>query len=219
MAVRLIVRAEHTGLQARAEVKSHITRIKITALLNALVVEKQAPHVHGANTGTIHAIPVGDSVISQMHASLNLRRSTWLKSQRHHNPTPLQFHFLSAFSINAENNGIKVPIEVNGIHLLIMKLDTGAGVSVILQETYNRHFKETPPQPSDAHLHTYTRHTVQVSGQFLVQLKYQNQNVTVPLLGRNWLSCVKLDWKKIHSIHASDQGLTPDVKSQLHTTV
>ena len=70
---------------------------------------------------------------------------------------------------------------------------------------------------------------VQVSGQFLVQLKYQNQKVAVPLLvvkgcgpllfGRNWLSRVKLDWKKICSIRVSDPGLTPDVKSQLHNTV
>lgn len=110
-----------------------------------------------------------------------------------------------------------------------MELDTGAGVSIISQETYNRHFKETPLQPSDTLLHTYTGDPVQVSGQFLVQLKYQNQRVTVPLLvvkgsgpsffGRNWLSCVKLDWKKICSIHVSDPGLTSEVKSQLHNTV
>ena len=80
MAVRLIVRAEHTGLQARAEAKSHLTRIKLAALLNAPVAEKQATHVPSANTGTIHAIPVADRVISQMHASLNLRRFTLLKS-------------------------------------------------------------------------------------------------------------------------------------------
>jgi len=88
---------------------------------------------------------------------------------------------LSVFSINAENKGIEVPVELNGIHLL-MELDTGAGVSIISQETYNRHFKETTLQPCDTRLHTYTGHPVQVSGQFLVQLKYQNQNVTVPLL-------------------------------------
>ena len=39
------------------------------------------------------------------------------------------------------------------------------------------------------------------------------------LLGRNWLSCVILDWKKICSIRLSDPGLTQDGKSQLHNTV
>ena len=110
-----------------------------------------------------------------------------------------------------------------------MELDTGAGVSIISKETYNRHFKETPLKLSNTHLHTYTEHPVLVSGQFLVQRKYQNQNVTVPLLivkgsrpslfGTNWLSCVKLDWKEICSTPVSDPGLIPDVESQLHTTV
>ena len=119
-------------------------------------------------------------------------------------------------------------VERNGIHSLI-ELDTGAGVSIISQETYNRHFKETPLQPSVTLLQTYTGHPVQVSGQFPVKLEYQNQNVTVPLLvvkgsgpslfGRNWLSRVKLDWKKICSIRVSDPGLPQDVKTQLHTTV
>ena len=44
--------------------------------LNALVAKKQATRVPSANIGTIHAIPVDDRVTSQMHASLNLRRST-----------------------------------------------------------------------------------------------------------------------------------------------
>ena len=135
---------------------------------------------------------------------------------------------LSIFNISTENDGIEAPVERNGIHSL-MELDTGAGVSIISQETYNRHFKETPLQPSVTLLQTYTGHPVQVSGQFPVKLEYQKQNVTVPLLvvkgsgpslfGRNWLSHVKLDWKKICSIRVSDPGLPQDVKTQLHTTV
>lgn len=88
---------------------------------------------------------------------------------------------LSIFNINTENNGTEVPVGLNGIHFL-MELDTGAGVSIISRETYKKHFLETPLQSSNTHLHTYTGHPVHVSGQFLVQLKYQNQNVTVPLL-------------------------------------
>ena len=93
----LVVRAEQPGLQERAEANSHLTRIKITALLNALVVEKQVTHVPSANIGTIHAIPVGDRLVSsQRHASLYLRRST--RSQKRHNSTSLQVYFLSQSS-------------------------------------------------------------------------------------------------------------------------
>ena len=63
-----------------------------------------------------------------------------------------------------------------------MESDVGAGVSIISQDTYNRHSKETPLQPSNTCLQTYTRHCVKIFGQFLVQFKYQNHNVTVPLL-------------------------------------
>ena len=110
-----------------------------------------------------------------------------------------------------------------------MESDVGAGVSIISQETYNRHSKETPLQPSNTCLQTYTRHCVKMFGQFLVQFKYQNHNVTVPLLvvkglrpslfGRNWLSRIKLDWKPICSIRVSGAGLPHDVKTQLHTSI
>lgn len=66
-------------------------------------------------------------------------------------------------------------------------------------------------------------------GQFLVQFKYQNHNVTVPLLvvkglrpslfGRNWLSRIKLDWKPICSIRVSGASLPHDVTAQLHTSI
>lgn len=94
-----------------------------------------------------------------------------------------------------------------------MELDTGAGVSIISQETFNKHFKGTPLKPSCTRLHTYTGHPVQVTGQFHVQLKYQDQSATLPLLvvegsgpslfGRDWLIQVKLDWKKICNIRVS----------------
>ena len=110
-----------------------------------------------------------------------------------------------------------------------MELDTGAGVSLISQETYNKHFKGTQFQPAATHLHTYTGHPVQVCGQFLVQLKQQGQNATVPLLvvegsgpshfGRDWLSHIKLDSKKICSLRVPDASLPQDILARLRTTI
>ena len=106
-----------------------------------------------------------------------------------------------------------------------MELDTGAGVSLISQETYNKHFNGTPLQTSATRLHTYTGNC----GQFYVQLKYQGQNVTLPLLvvecsgpslfGRDWLSHIKLDWRKICSIHVSDASLPQDIQARVRTTI
>ena len=143
-------------------------------------------------------------------------------------PSSVDPFSFALYNLNTDRNGIEIPVELNGAHLL-MELDTGAGVSIISQETYNRYFNGTPLQPSSTRLHTYTGYPVQVSGQFHAQLKYQNQCVTVPLLvvegsgpslfGRDWLSRVKLDWKKICSIHVSDAGLPQDIKTRLHTTI
>lgn len=136
-------------------------------------------------------------------------RSTMWKRHKLHKVTSIETYFLSLYNISTQNHGIKVPIELNRIHLP-MEVDTGTSILLISQETYNKHFKETPLPPSNTRLHSYTGHPVQVSGQFPVQLKHQNQIVNVPLIviegsglspfGRNWLSHVKLDWKRICNI-------------------
>ena len=110
-----------------------------------------------------------------------------------------------------------------------MELDTGARVSIISQKTFNKHFKGTPLKPSSTRLHTYTGHPVQVTGQFHVHRKYQDQSATLPLLvvegsgpslfGRDWLTQLKLDWKKICSIRVCDTDLSQAVKSKLHATI
>ena len=135
---------------------------------------------------------------------------------------------LSLYNLTTEGKGIEIPVKLN-FKTLLTELDTGVGVSLISQDTYTRHFNGTPLQPSSTQLHTYTGDPVQVLGQFHAQLKYQNQNVTVPLLvvegsgpslfGRDWLSHVKLDWKNICSIRVSDPGLPQDIQTRLHTTI
>ena len=134
----------------------------------------------------------------------------------------------SLYNLCTEKNGIEIPVQLNGVNLF-MELDTGAGVSIISQETFNKHFKGTPIKPSSTHLHTYTGHPVQVTGQLHVHLKYQHQSATLPplvvggsgpsLFGRDWLTQVKLDWKKICSIRVSCSDLSEAVRSKLHTAI
>ena len=133
---------------------------------------------------------------------------------------------VAIYTLSAGGECIEIPVELNG-NSLLMELDTGAGVSLISQETYNKYFKGTPLQPSVTRLHAYTGDPVQVCGELHVQLKYQGQNVTVPLLvvegsgpslfGRDWLSHIKLDWRKICSIRMSDASLPQDIQARLRT--
>lgn len=65
-----------------------------------------------------------------------------------------------------------------------MESDVGAGVSIISQETYNRHSKETPLQPSNTCLQTYTRHCVQV---LVSSLSNSSTKITMSLCHSLWL--------------------------------
>ena len=90
--------------------------------------------------------------------------------------------FLSRYKICAQGQqGIDTPVELNGTSLL-MELDTGAGVSVISEESYKKHSIGTPLMPSNTRLSTYTGHPLKVQRQLIAHLKYQDQSTDVPLL-------------------------------------
>ena len=80
---------------------------------------------------------------------------------------------LSLYNLSSGQQGIEIPVELNGTSLL-MELDTGAGVSVISEETYKKHFSGTPLMPSNTRLRAYTGHPLKVHGQLMAHLKYQD---------------------------------------------
>ena len=134
---------------------------------------------------------------------------------------------LSLYNLSSGQQGIEIPVKLNRTSLL-MELDTVAGISVISEETYKKHFSGTPLMPSNR-LHAYTGHPLKVHEQLIAHLKYQDQSADVPLLvvegsgpsifGRNWLSQIRLDWTKICNIQVSETNLPQGVASQLRTTV
>ena len=130
--------------------------------------------------------------------------------------------------VQSGQQGIDIPVELKGTSLL-MALDTGAGVSVISEETYKKYFSGTPLMPSNTRLRAYTGHPLKVHGQLIAHLKYQDQSADVPnlvvdgsgpsLFGRDWLSRIRLDWTKICNIRVSETDLPQGVASQLRTTI
>ena len=126
----------------------------------------------------------------------------------------------SLYKLSSGQRGIEIPVELNGSSLL-MELDTGAGVLVISEETYKKHFSGTPLRPSNTRLCAYTGHPLKVHGQLSAHLKYQDQSVDVPLLvvessgpslsGRDWLSGIRLNWTKICNIRVSETDLPQGV--------
>lgn len=97
--------------------------------------------------------------------------------------------------------------------LLPMEVDTGAAVSLISSTTKARLFPEHPLCETSTRLSTYTGDQMAVAGRMDVKVRYGPQEVTMPLyvvegegpslLGREWLSKVKLDWKSIGMVSSA----------------
>ena len=103
-----------------------------------------------------------------------------------------------------------------------IQLDTGAAVTVISEATLAK-VKETTPalrlQPTEVKLQTYTGDEIPVVGRVAVKVQHLQQEEQLSLivfagkrpnlLGRDWLSKLKLNWKSIFSTQI--QGTLQDV--------
>jgi hypothetical protein len=92
-----------------------------------------------------------------------------------------------------------------------MELDTGASVSLISKRMYESLGWKSKLMPSKIVLHTVTGQVLSVVGECKVTARYQNvtyDNLTLfvvdsegpPLLGRDWLTKIPLDWPKIKAV-------------------
>ena len=98
------------------------------------------------------------------------------------------------------------------------ELDTGAAVSVMAENTFNRLFPEQQLQRSSVRLKTYTGAKMHTLGAFGAEVAYGDQDpkqlslVVVrgngpTLLGRNWLKHFVLDWNTIRSVQLEKDEL------------
>ena len=114
-----------------------------------------------------------------------------------------------------------VKVAINGVSIN-MELDTGASVSVMGEDTYHLiRDTEKSLRHSPVKLHTYTGESIKVVGATDVTVEHNGQTITLPLivmkgkgpplLGRNWLTVLKLDWQHIFSVdsnHSLEEVLT-----------
>ena len=94
-----------------------------------------------------------------------------------------------------------------------MEVDTGAAVSIIDEETYRRYFKCKALNKTDIRLNSYTSE-IKVLGSMEVNVQYNGQQAKLPLivvkgsdpplLGRNWMHIIKLDWPNLFTIRSSN---------------
>ena len=113
------------------------------------------------------------------------------------------------------NSPYRALINTNG-NPLRMEIDTGASVSVISEETFHTIQRGEHPlqlKETSVQLRTYTGDVIPVRGSVLVPVEHNTQSLTLPLivtegsgpslLGRNWLSVLRLDWQTIFTVQRS----------------
>ena len=121
---------------------------------------------------------------------------------------------------NQSNGGIFVTPDVNGVPLR-MELDTSASVSLISIEVWQSDLKGVPLESPRIVLKTYTGEKLEFEGQVMVQVRYQDQEATLPLLvvkgtgpsllGRNWLQIIRLNWGEIKHVSSELDNLIAKV--------
>ena len=94
-----------------------------------------------------------------------------------------------------------------------MEIDTGACMSLISEVTFKQLFPGRTLKPSSARLSAYSGQPIPALGEMETVVTYNTQQATLPLivvtgagpslLGRNWLSTIRLDWNSIATV--SDQ--------------
>ena len=102
-----------------------------------------------------------------------------------------------------------VVLEING-HPVTLKIDTGAAVSVISEKTRQKLFPTATLEATEIRLRTYNSKPITVLGQLAVTVEYQGyhgvhtlyvvEGSGAALLGRDWLSKIRLDWASIKSL-------------------
>ena len=89
-----------------------------------------------------------------------------------------------------------------------MEVDTGASVSIMSEAVYHKLWPGRSLSTSPIRLQTYSKELMAVVGGTEVQVVYEGWTAKgegPTLLGRNWLSKIRLNWSQIH--YTSSQGL------------
>ena len=99
---------------------------------------------------------------------------------------------------------------------LDMKIDTGASLSIMSEETYHSLWLIQNCSQTTEKLHTYTKEPIKVLGIITVHVKEQKLSMPLlvvagygpSLLERDWLARLKLDWQELlYKINQSEYTL------------
>ena len=127
------------------------------------------------------------------------------ESNLHHLPSP---------SVSS-TPPIMVDMSIDGCSVR-MEVDTGAAYTLISESLFQRLWPGRSLLPSSIRLTAYTKQPIIVLGCCNVNLHYEGQTGQLPLLvvkgggppllGRNWFSQIRLNWREIHQVQPASVG-------------
>ena len=135
---------------------------------------------------------------------------------------------MHSVSHNTSNPPILVDLAINDVPIS-MELDTGAFVSIIPEAVWDKYWSNVPLTTSAVKLCTYSGTPLSVVGEGRVKVVHNGQTVeacvhvvkegTAPLLGRNWVSSIQLDWPNIccTTNKVSDQSPSSSIVNEFPT--
>ena len=106
---------------------------------------------------------------------------------------------------------IMVPLKIENI-ICNAEIDTGAAISIMSNDMYNKHFKNIPLEQYNGILVDYSNKRIPIKGVIQINAEFNNDIKKLPLvitrkssnsflLGRNWLKLFKIDLHKLLSIN------------------
>ncbi|XP_028403427.1 uncharacterized protein K02A2.6-like [Dendronephthya gigantea] len=118
---------------------------------------------------------------------------------------------------------LKVLVSIEG-KPVTMEVDTGAAVSIMPESVWRKLSSTKPVRKSNVKLRSYSGHEIPVLGEIDVGVVYGNQKAHLPvivtnnegpvLLGRNWLSVLKLNWSQIKKVSVKRVNNVEQLTSQ-----
>ena len=140
------------------------------------------------------------------------------------NTTDEEDNMLGIYSAERQNNKTKpvvVSVSLEGVNGE-MHVDSGATVSLVSKAFYKERFPHVPLEYTHIEPKAYAGHKIPVCGQINVSVSYQERTRVFPLvamdsdgpplLGRNWLNKIRLNWHEIFAV-----SKTESVSSVLNT--
>jgi predicted aspartyl protease len=112
-------------------------------------------------------------------------------------------------AVNSETPPIIMAMKLNG-YTTNLELETGAAVTVINKQVWNKIARTAPMQHAEIILKTYTLENIEILGKGTVKVEYDGKQKELEvyivggqgpcLVGRNWLQQLQINWSNICSI-------------------